>query len=150
VARNLDDQRTLDDRQAEAAGGACSPAGRSPAPRSWRRLGETGLLGGLFSGLLGVGGGIVMVPLLVLRGGYSQRNAHAISLGAIIPISAAGAATYGVAGEIRVKEALALAVGAIAGANLGAFLLSRASERALKGGFGIFLLVIASLMVVGR
>ena len=54
------------------------------------RLGAIGLAGGLFSGLLGVGGGVVMVPLLVLWGGYGQRDAHAVSLGAIIPISAAG------------------------------------------------------------
>ena len=118
--------------------------------RSWRRLGETGALGGVFSGLLGVGGGLVMVPLLVLRNGYNQRTAHAISLGAIIPISAAGAATYGIAGEVRLAEAVALAVGAIAGANVGAFLLSRASERTLKGAFGVFMLIVAALMVVGR
>ena len=149
MAGNLDDRRVLDDELDGAGPGDLAPA-PSPAPRSWRRLGEAGLLGGMFSGLLGVGGGIVMVPLLVLRGGYSQRNAHAVSLGAIIPISAAGAATYGVAGEIRFKEALALAVGAIAGANLGAFLLSRASERTLKGAFGVFLLVVATLMLVGR
>jgi uncharacterized membrane protein YfcA len=104
----------------------------------------------VFSGLLGVGGGLVMVPLLVLRNGYGQRTAHAISLGAIIPISAAGAATYGIAGEVRLPEAIALAVGAIAGANLGALILSRASERTLKGAFGAFMLVVAALMVVGR
>ena len=57
--------------------------------------------GGLLSGLLGVGGGIVMVPLLVLWAAYSQREAHALSLGAIIPISIAGIATYGVAGEVH-------------------------------------------------
>ena len=91
-----------------------------------------------------------MVPLLVLRNGYSQRNAHAVSLGAIIPISAAGAATYGIAGEVRFPEAAALAIGAIAGANLGAFLLSRAGERTLKGSFGVFMLVVAAMMVVGR
>ena len=54
------------------------------------RLGAIGLAGGLFLRLLGVGGGVVMVPLLVLWGGYGQRDAHAVSLGAIIPISAAG------------------------------------------------------------
>src|SRR4029450_4714625 len=83
--------------------------GYAAAPGSqWRyaRLGAIGLAGGLFSGLLGVGGGVVMVPLLVLFGGYGQRNAHAVSLGAIIPISAAGVLTFGVAGEIRLLEAV--------------------------------------------
>src|SRR5215467_6876606 len=65
-----------------------------------------GLGGGLLSGLLGVGGGVVMVPLLVLWAGYAQREAHAMSLGAIIPISMAGIATYGVAGEVRWWEAV--------------------------------------------
>jgi uncharacterized protein len=114
------------------------------------RLGAIGLAGGLFSGLLGVGGGVVMVPLLVLWGGYGQRDAHAVSLGAIIPISAAGVLTFGAAGEIRAWEALALAVGSIAGAQVGARLLARADERTLKLAFGVFLLVVAVVMAVGR
>jgi uncharacterized membrane protein YfcA len=114
------------------------------------RLGVIGLAGGVFSGLFGVGGGVVMVPLLVLWAGYGQRDAHAVSLGAIIPISAAGVLTFGAAGEIRVLEALALAVGAIVGAQAGARLLARADERRLKLAFGLFLLVVAALMVVGR
>ena len=112
------------------------------------RLGAIGLAGGLFSGLLGVGGGVVMVPLLVLWGGFGQRDAHAVSLGAIIPISAAGVLTFGAAGEIRVWEALALAVGAIAGAQAGARLLARVDERKLKLAFGVFMLIVAALLVV--
>src|SRR5687767_13447117 len=84
-----------------------------------------GLAGGVLSGLLGVGGGIVMVPLLVLWVGYAQRHAHAISLGAIVPISLAGVVTYGFAGEVRVWEAVPLAIGAVAGARIGAGLLTR-------------------------
>jgi len=70
------------------------------------KLRAIGLGGGVLSGLLGVGGGVVMVPLLVLWAGYRQREAHAVSLGAIIPISVAGIATYGVAGEVRYWQAL--------------------------------------------
>jgi uncharacterized protein len=112
------------------------------------RLGAIGLAGGLFSGLLGVGGGVVMVPLLVLWGGFGQRDAHAVSLGAIIPISAAGVLTFGAAGEIQVWEALALAVGAIAGAQAGARLLARVDERKLKLAFGVFMLIVAVLLAV--
>ncbi len=112
------------------------------------RLGAIGLAGGLFSGLLGVGGGVVMVPLLVLWGGFGQRDAHAVSLGAIIPISAAGVLTFGAAGEIQVWEALALAVGAITGAQVGARLLARVDERKLKLAFGVFMLIVAVLLVV--
>ena len=117
---------------------------------SYARLAAIGLAGGLFSGLLGVGGGVVMVPLLVLWAAYGQRNAHAISLGAIIPISVAGVITFGAAGEIRVWEALALAVGSIAGAHAGARLLARIDESQLKLAFGTLLLLVAALMAVGR
>ena len=81
-----------------------------------------------------------MVPLLVLWARYGQRDAHAASLGAIIPISIAGIATYGIAGEVRVGPAIALAAGSIFGAQLGAGLLARIDERVLKGVFGAFLL----------
>ena len=105
-----------------------------------------GLAGGLLSGLLGVGGGVIMVPLLVLWAGYAQREAHAMSLGAIIPISVAGIATYGIAGEVRVWHALALAIGAVAGARIGAGLLARLDEHVLKLAFGAFLVGVAVLM----
>ena len=93
---------------------------------------------------------VVMVPLFVLWGGYRQRDAHAVSLGAIIPISAAGVLVFGAAGEIRLWEALALAAGSIVGAQAGARLLARADERKLKLGFGAFMLIVAAFMVVGR
>lgn len=91
-----------------------------------------------------------MVPLLVLLAGYGQRNAHAVSLGAIIPISATGVVIFGAAGEVRLWEALALAAGSIFGAPVGARLLARADERKLKLAFGVFLLVVAAFMAVGR
>ena len=112
------------------------------------RLIAIGVAGGILSGLLGVGGGIVMVPLLVFWAGYAQRDAHAISLAAIIPISCASALTYGIAGEIRPWEALALAAGSIAGARIGAGALARMRDRPLKLVFGLFLAAVAVLMLV--
>ena len=105
-----------------------------------------GVVAGVASGLLGVGGGVVMVPLLVLWAAYPQREAHAISLGAIIPISIAGIATYGIAGEVRWWDALALAAGSIVGARIGAGWLVRIDERLLKVVFGVFLVGVAALM----
>ena len=113
----------------------------------WKLL-VIGLIGGLLSGLLGVGGGVIMVPLLVLWAAYGQRDAHAMSLGAIIPISIAGIATYGVAGEVHWWAALGLAAGAIVGARLGAGFLARIDERLLKIIFGVFLVGVAILMGV--
>ena len=112
-----------------------------------RRFAAIGGAGGLLSGLLGVGGGVVMVPLLVLRAGYRQREAHAMSLGAIIPISLASVVTYGVAGEVRVGYAVALAAGSMLGARVGAGLLARIHERPLKIVFGVFLAAVAILLV---
>ena len=110
------------------------------------KLAAIGVCGGLLSGLLGVGGGVVMVPLLVLWASYGQRDAHAISLGAIIPISIAGIATYGIAGEVRWWDALALAAGSIVGAQIGAVILTRIDERLLKVIFGTFLIGVAALL----
>ena len=112
------------------------------------KLVAIGLGGGLLSGLLGVGGGVIMVPLLVLWAAYSQRDAHAVSLGAIIPISIAGIATYGVAGEVRYGTAIALAAGSIVGARVGAGWLARIDERLLKVVFGTFLVAVAVLLGV--
>ena len=115
-----------------------------------RQLVAIGILGGALSGLLGVGGGIVMVPLLVFWAGYGQRDAHAMSLGAIIPISIAGIATYGIAGQVRYGSALALAAGSIVGARFGAGMLARIDERLLKVIFGLFLVGVGVLLVVHR
>src|SRR4051794_41333431 len=82
------------------------------------KLVAIGVAGGLLSGLLGVGGGIVMVPLLVLWAAYGQREAHAISLGAIIPISCASVVTYGAAGQVRPGAAGARPAGPGAGARV--------------------------------
>jgi uncharacterized protein len=106
-----------------------------------------GLAGGLMSGLLGIGGGTVMVPLMVGLAGFTQRDAHATSLAAIIPISIAAIATYGAAGRGDPLVAAALAAGAIGGAYTGAGLLARAPERALKAAFGCFMLLAAVSIV---
>jgi uncharacterized membrane protein YfcA len=119
-----------------------SAAGSSAEPTQ-RRYDLTGLLGGVLSGLLGIGGGTVMVPLLVLWSGRSQRQAHAMSLGAIIPIRLAAVVVYGGAGQVNLVDAVALCAGAIVGARTGARLLARAPERALKGAFGLFMLLAA-------
>ncbi len=108
-----------------------------------------GLVGGVFSGLLGVGGGIVMVPLLVLAFGFGQRTAHALSLAAIIPIAVVGAATYAAEGELDLPVAAALALGAIVGAKYGASALARIDEGRLKVVFGVFLVGVAVSVAVG-
>lgn len=115
------------------------------APRYYLAI---GLIGGLFSGLLGIGGGTVMVPLMVLWLGITQREAHALSLAAIIPISLVAVLVYGQAGEVDLVGAAALTLGAIFGARVGAGLLAKASERPLKFAFGFFLLIAAIMLIL--
>lgn len=107
-----------------------------------------GVVGGFFSGLLGIGGGTVMVPMLVLLGGVAQREAHATSLAAMILIATAALLVYGGAGKVDLFAAGALLIGSLAGARLGAHLLAKASDNGLKAAFGSFLIVAAVLMVI--
>jgi uncharacterized membrane protein YfcA len=107
-----------------------------------------GIVGGFLSGLLGIGGGTVMVPLLVMLGGLTQRESHATSLAAMILIASAALIVYGGAGEVDVVAAVALLIGSLFGARMGADLLSRSSERGLKVAFGTFLLVAAVLLAI--
>jgi uncharacterized protein len=134
--------RTTEEPPAHVAGPHRTVLGLEP------RFLAIGVAGGVLSGLLGVGGGIVMVPLLVLWAAYGQRDAHALSLGAIIPISLASVITYGAAGKVHYGEAIALAVGAVAGARIGAGALARIDERWLKLVFGVFLAAVGVLMLV--
>jgi uncharacterized membrane protein YfcA len=114
-----------------------------------RRLVTIGGAGGLLSGLLGVGGGLIMVPLLVFWAGYRQRDAHAMSLAAIIPISLASVITFGVAGHVLVGYAVALTLGSIVGARVGVGVLARIGERPLKIAFGL-LAAAASILLFLR
>jgi uncharacterized membrane protein YfcA len=102
-----------------------------------------GLCAGVASGLLGVGGGIVMVPLLTAFAGLSQHNAHGTSLAAIVPIALVAATVYIAAGEIDYPMAALLAGGSLVGAPLGARLMARTGEGSLTIMFGVLMLLVA-------
>lgn len=114
-----------------------------PPMKSWGIPVGMGVIAGLTSGLLGVGGGIVMVPMLTMGLAFSQHRAHATSLAAIIPIAAVGAATYAANGEMDYQIAAFLAVGSLFGAPLGARLMARSGEGALQTMFGVLMLAVA-------
>ena len=105
-----------------------------------------GLLAGALSGLFGVGGGILIVPGLVLLAGMPQRRAHATSLAAILPIAIAGSIGYAIEGAIDWAAVGLLTVGGILGSFLGTQALRRIPERALRIIFALFLLVAAALL----
>jgi uncharacterized protein len=115
--------------------------------RDWRLV-VVGLIGGTLSGLTGVGGGVILVPLLVLWLHWGQKAAQSASLTAIIPIALVGAITYASDGAVDWHLGIALAAGAVVGARVGAGLLARLPERTLKGAFGVLLLVAAAASVL--
>ncbi|HET6771146.1 MAG TPA: sulfite exporter TauE/SafE family protein [Actinomycetota bacterium] len=107
-----------------------------------------GILAGGLSGLFGVGGGILIVPGLVLLLRMKQRVAHATSLAAIIPIAASAVAGYALEGSIDWPAAAWLASGAAVGAVIGARALQRLSDRTLRQAFGGFLLLSALALLL--
>jgi len=115
-------------------------------PGLWR-YGAFALLGlvvGGFSGLFGVGGGIIMVPVLVLLAGYTQQMAQGISLAAMIPTAFTGALRYFRGGNLSIWVAVALCVGSIPGARWGADLAQRLPQATLKSLFALFMVVMAA------
>ncbi len=116
----------------------------------WRllRLAVIATAAGAFSGLFGVGGGTVMVPLLILWVGYGEREATGTSLAAIPLIAAIGAALQGVEGNVDVTNGLLMGIPAIGGVVAGAALQQRVSVRVVAGFFAILLVVSAVLLVV--
>jgi uncharacterized membrane protein YfcA len=102
-----------------------------------------GLLAGLASGLLGVGGGALFVPALVLFLGLSQLDAQATSLLAIVPVALAGASNQRRYGNLRVRDGILLGVLATGGALGGVALANALPERALEVSFAMLQLFIA-------
>lgn len=107
-----------------------------------------GLAAGLLSGLFGVGGGTVIVPLLVLLLKFDQRLAAGTSLAAIVPTATVGVISYASHGSVAWIPALLLAAGAIFGAQIGTWLLSRISQTALRWAFVGFLVVVIVMLFV--
>lgn len=125
-------------------GGEGTNASRSRA--LWAAL--TGIAGGVFSGLTGVGGGAVMVPLLTGQLGLSQHRAHGTSLAIIMFVAVAGVIAYGRAGNIDWPLVLALTPGALAGVYVGARAMVKVPALQLRFLFGLFLLFVAFRQLV--
>ena len=113
------------------------------APRRTLELAAIGTGAGLFSGLFGVGGGAVMVPLLVLRLGYGDREAMATSLAAIAVIAAGAMLTHGAYGNLHVEEGLLVGIPAVGGVVAGTWLQQRMRPRAVRLVFAGVLVIVA-------
>ncbi|MEX2210297.1 MAG: sulfite exporter TauE/SafE family protein [Gaiellaceae bacterium] len=112
------------------------------------RLLAIGLVAGFFAALFGVGGGILIVPLLVLAAAYAERNAMATSLAAIFLTALAGTIVYAFHGELRPAYAALVGIPAMAGAVSGATLQQRLANRTLAVAFAGLLAAIGIVLIV--
>jgi uncharacterized membrane protein YfcA len=116
---------------------------QEPQPIPFLTVALVGIAAGFLSGMFGVGGGILIVPGLVLIAKMDQRIAHGTSLAAVLPISAASLVSYWSHDHVDWRVGLCLAVGALAGAVLGTKLLHILPHRVLAIAFAGILLVTA-------
>jgi uncharacterized membrane protein YfcA len=108
-----------------------------------RRAALVGLGAGFLSGIFGVGGGILIVPALVLLLHFEQRLAHGTSLAAVLPIAASGLAALALAGKVDWPVGVLLAIGSMAGAVIGTHILHVLPERVLGFIFAALLIITA-------
>jgi uncharacterized protein len=112
------------------------------------RLVGIGVVAGVFSAVFGVGGGIVIVPLLLLLCGLDQRAAAATSLVAIGLTALAGTIAYAARGEVKPGAALIVGIPAAFGAVIGATVQQRLANRTLAFAFAALLVVVAVRLLI--
>ena len=111
-------------------------------------LAAIGTSAGLFSGLFGVGGGTVIVPLLVLWHGYHEREATGTSLAAIVIIAAAAAGLQGAYGNVHVEDGILVGVPALGGVLAGTWLQQRVPLRTISLLFAALLVATAIVLLL--
>jgi uncharacterized protein len=129
--------------------GSIGPSSSDTPDHATWKLAAIGTLAGIFSGLFGVGGGTIIVPLLIFWFAYGERLATGTSLAAIILIGLLGAiAQGGIYGNVHVLTGLLLAVPAIAGVLLGTAIQQRIPQRAVSYLFAALLVAIAVELIL--
>src|SRR5919202_3678507 len=113
-----------------------------PAGKTLKLL-ATGTAAGVFSGLFGVGGGTVVVPLLVLWLGFDERTPTGTSLASIVVIAAIGASVQAAYGNVHVDNGLLVGLPAVAGVVAGTWLQQRLALRTISLLFAALLTVVA-------
>ena len=110
-----------------------------------------GVLAGVFAGMFGIGGGLIIVPALAVLYGMKQHAAVGTSLGALLlPVGALSAWVYWKNGNVNVKYSVLLAAGLLVGAFVGAKLVEPVSDVTLRRMFGAFLLIVSVRMLWGK
>jgi uncharacterized membrane protein YfcA len=113
------------------------------ASRRMLELAAIGTAAGLFSGLFGVGGGAVVVPMLVLWRRYGDREAMGTSLAVIVVMAGAATLAHGAYGNVHVAEGLLVGVPAVGGVVVGTWLQQRIRPRTVRLVFAAVLVVTA-------
>jgi uncharacterized membrane protein YfcA len=103
---------------------------------------------GAFSGLFGVGGGTVIVPLLIFWFGYGEREATGTSLVAIAGIAVLATVAQGAYGNVALAKGALIGVPAMGGVIVGAAVQQRVSERLVSGLFAVLLVAVAIELIV--
>lgn len=130
---------------------ASASSGDSPLSRKQLLQGAAiGLVAGLASGYVGVGGGFIMVPLMLSIIGISMRKASGTSLIAVMILAIPGVIEQGIIGNINYLAGIAIVIGTIPGAVIGAKLVTKVPERTLRLLFGCFLIVAAIMLVLNE
>ncbi len=132
---------------------AVSAPASDDAPLSRKQLLQGALIGlvaGLASGYVGVGGGFIMVPLMLSIIGISMRKASGTSLIAVMILAIPGVIEQGILGNINYLAGIAIVIGTIPGAVIGAKLVTKVPERTLRLSFGCFLIVAAVMLVLNE
>ena len=126
-------------------------SGQSPSKSGPRllKLAFIATVAGAFSGLFGVGGGTVIVPLLVLWCGYSEHVATGTSLAAIVLIGLFAAIAHGTYGNVDIGKGILVGVPAMAGVVAGTALQQRLSGRAVSLLFAALLVAVAIKLLIG-
>lgn len=143
---------------AARAGAALDQAASAPSPTDADKLsrkqlllgGAIGLAAGVASGYVGVGGGFLMVPLFLSVIGIDMRKASGTSLLAVMILAIPGVIQQAIMGNINYVAGIAIAIGSIPGAIIGAKLVTYVPERTLRFIFGGFLLVAAVILVLNE
>ncbi|HEU4707194.1 MAG TPA: sulfite exporter TauE/SafE family protein [Solirubrobacterales bacterium] len=124
------------------------PSATTPDHALWK-LAAIGTLAGIFSGLFGVGGGTVIVPLLIFWFAFGERLATGTSLAAIVVIGLLGTiAEGGFYGNVHVATGLLLAIPAVLGVVLGTAIQQRIPQRAVSYLFALLLVAIAVELIL--
>jgi uncharacterized protein len=113
--------------------------------------GVIGLVAGVLSGLFGIGGGVIVVPALLLLVGLTQREAIGTSLAALLlPVGFLGVLTYFRVGAVKLPVAALLALGLLVGAYLGSRLALNLPEVALRRGLAVLLVLVAVQLILKK